>query len=412
MTAYQNSYAQLFAHKIFFLKVGGKLLENTAFLEQLINDVSILAKSNIKIIFIFGGGPQISSLLKNENKIDGVRVTDKKDMDRIVPLIDQMGKNISDGFQKKGILSHYEKNLYSAGSKGKKWGQTGIPTKFHSDIWQRSKKFSVNVIGCTAFSEDTLQSYNVNADEITSFLAHHILPEKVIFFSETAVLDADENTISVLTPNSCREYMKQKVISGGMIAKTKNIFSLLRSGIHRVHLLSAQDSLHEEIFSVEGQGTLCVPDWDENVHWRKGEEYTREFLYQFLLDHNEHPQNTKDIDSVDTSLFSVLEFDSFPVVVGESKKVTDEVVELSAFMVEGRMKQHGIGSFFLRRYCEDRRNEGFRIVYMKVSNPHIESLLAEEGFSSEFEAKDIPDISMKTVDRKSPQKVYAKKLFL
>jgi glutamate N-acetyltransferase/amino-acid N-acetyltransferase len=254
MKKFNFKCVQQFTGKIFILKISGQLLENENFINSLVSEISFLTQNNIKIILVFGNGPQITKKLGSENKQNGVRITSLDDIKFIKTIVQESSNLLIKKFAINNINIHFENQLFSAISQGKTWQQTGIPVNFNQNIWKKISKNKVIIIGCLA------NNFNINADKIVDFLATKISTEKVIFFSQTAILDQNKKLISELTPTSVKSYIENKIITGGMLEKVKNILNLLKFGIERVHILSAENSLLEEIFTDDGCGTMLLQD--------------------------------------------------------------------------------------------------------------------------------------------------------
>ena len=96
------AYIHAFRRKVFVIKYGGSILDNVPIRTNVLEDIVFLSYVGIRTILVHGGGPQISTRLK-ENGLksefhEEIRVTDaatlkidfssfkKKDIDIIVDL--------------------------------------------------------------------------------------------------------------------------------------------------------------------------------------------------------------------------------------------------------------------------------------------------------------------------------------
>ncbi|MCX5681707.1 MAG: acetylglutamate kinase, partial [Candidatus Omnitrophica bacterium] len=75
-------YIQAFRRKVFVIKFGGSILEDAAIRKYIFEDLVFLSYVGIRTILIHGGGPHITSRLKQSGIEtvfhEGIRVTDKQ----------------------------------------------------------------------------------------------------------------------------------------------------------------------------------------------------------------------------------------------------------------------------------------------------------------------------------------------
>ncbi|MCA9404534.1 MAG: acetylglutamate kinase, partial [Candidatus Omnitrophica bacterium] len=91
-------YIHAFRKKVFVIKYGGSILSDTKIRRNVLQDVVFLSYVGIRTILVHGGGPAISSRLKELNIKsewhEGMRVTDKQTLDVVSEELDKLNQLI------------------------------------------------------------------------------------------------------------------------------------------------------------------------------------------------------------------------------------------------------------------------------------------------------------------------------
>ena len=78
-------YIRRYKNRIFVVKLGGELAQETAILDDIAQDVSLLYQIGVRIVMIHGGGPQATELSKKlgiaPRIVEGRRVTDEETLE-------------------------------------------------------------------------------------------------------------------------------------------------------------------------------------------------------------------------------------------------------------------------------------------------------------------------------------------
>ena len=113
-------------------------------------------------------------------------------------------------------------------------------------------------------TDETGQSYNINADTVAGELAAALGAEKLILLTDIAGIlhnYKDPSTLyRSLTIQKARELMTENVVSGGMIPKVQCCVRSLAQGVKAAHIVDGRvpHSLLLEIFTNSGVGSMIV----------------------------------------------------------------------------------------------------------------------------------------------------------
>lgn len=237
------------------IKVGGKIVEDPARLEQLLNDFSMYPG---KKILVHGGGrsaTKIASSLGVESKmVNGRRITDAE-MLKVVLMVygGLVNKTIVAALQARSIdalgLTGADLNIIMSDKRPVK----DIDYGFVGDVKQvnaLSLKLLLgqNIVPVLAplTHDGKGQMLNTNADTIAGETAKALAPfynvTLIYCFEKKGVLENEQDDDSViphLTEGLFKKYIEQGIIQGGMIPKLENSFSAINAGVMQVIITSA-----------------------------------------------------------------------------------------------------------------------------------------------------------------------------
>jgi len=268
-------YIQAFRRKIFVIKYGGSILEDAVIRRHVLEDIVFLSYIGIQIILVHGGGPHISSRLREKGLKaefhEGIRITDKHTLEIVLDELNNLNEKIVGEIQSrhgdvtgmKGYenLIHVEKKQSS-----RDLGFVGTVTRVDREaIEQHLKKGLITVISPMGISVEK-QPHNINADEVASALAVSLKAEKLVLLTNVqGVLryaDNPESLLSSLTVAQTQDFIKSNVIQSGMIPKVKSCMEALGGGVHKTHIIDARirHALLLEIFTDRGIGTQIIAE--------------------------------------------------------------------------------------------------------------------------------------------------------
>jgi len=267
-------YINAFRQKLFVIKYGGSILDNPTIRHNVLEDIVFLSYVGIRIILVHGGGPNISSRLKEKGIKpefhDGIRVTDKMTLEIVAEELDKLNKQIVAEIKElKGDVTGLkgQENIVRVVKKQstKELGYVGtITTIEHDSIQQHLKAGQITVISPMGISQEK-QPHNVNADEVASAIAASFKSEKFMLLTNVpgVMMDINDTTslISTLDVPEIENLIKRNIIQGGMIPKVRACTEALCGGVKKTHIIDARlrHALLLEIFTDHGIGTQILP---------------------------------------------------------------------------------------------------------------------------------------------------------
>ncbi|MDD6218021.1 MAG: acetylglutamate kinase [Selenomonadaceae bacterium] len=278
-------YIQEFYGKTIVIKYGGNAMINDDLKNKVMEDVSLMKYIGMRPVIVHGGGPDITQFLKKVGKqsdfISGLRVTDEETVEIAEMVLD--GKVNSDIVN---LLNH--RGVRAVGLSGKDAGliraSKKLATVYDGDGHKESVDIGyvgqvdsidakilvdliandyIPVIAPIGVGEDG-ESYNINADYVAAEIAGALKAEKLLLLTDTEGVYKDfedkDTFISSLTADEAREYIKNGVISGGMIPKIEACLKSLESGTNKIHIIDGRQphSIILELLTSEGIGTQVI----------------------------------------------------------------------------------------------------------------------------------------------------------
>ena len=277
-------YLQRFSGNTVVIKYGGNAMINEELKKSVMQDIIFLKYAGIRPVVVHGGGPEITSMLKQlgkeSNFVSGLRVTDAETVDIAEMVL--VGK----------INSEIVKYLYFLGAKAV--GLSGkdadliIAAKHLAKVRENGqvKEVDIGFVGDvlklnTAILETLLDqgyipvispigvgkdgaTYNINADYVAGELAAALGAEKLALITDVEGIYRDYNDkssfVSTLSLAEAQEMIKSGSIDGGMIPKVEACVKALAAGVSKTHIIDGRKphSLLLEIFTTEGIGTEVV----------------------------------------------------------------------------------------------------------------------------------------------------------
>jgi acetylglutamate kinase len=268
-------YLKAFKGKIVVIKYGGSAMNDINSRQSLLKDIIFMNTVGIRPMLIHGGGPAISQKLKQLGKnvkfVHGKRVTDEHTMKVVDRILSNINKNIMQeivdlGGNAKQLLAK-RNNLILAKCTMPQLGFVGEPVSLNVRFLNRilGKGF-IPVISSVAKGYNGNKIYNINADDVATFIAGSLKAEKLVLFTnvEGILKDKgdDRSLLSTLSVNQAQRLIDNGTVSEGMIPKVKACIEALRAGVKKAHIIGAYvpHSLLLEIFTRKGIGTEIVRD--------------------------------------------------------------------------------------------------------------------------------------------------------
>jgi len=268
-------YIQKFRKKTVVIKYGGSFMYDQAIKDSVMDDIALMKLVGLHPIIVHGGGKDISSFLEQLNIqtqfVDGFRVT----TDNVIEVAEMV---LSGKINKELVQLLQDRDMMAVGISGKDAGMLKVEKKvtdnvdlgyvgeiIHVDTTLVKTLTDSDFIPVIApiGSDETGQTYNINADHVAFAIAKALKAEKLIYLTDTdgvSVNPKDENgaTIRRLSIGKVPELIEKGIISGGMIPKVENSVDAIKAGVKSVHILDGKisHSLLLELFTAAGCGTM------------------------------------------------------------------------------------------------------------------------------------------------------------
>jgi acetylglutamate kinase len=266
-------YIQKFRDKVFVIKYGGAAQTDYSLRELFAKDISLLMHFNIHVVIVHGGGKEISEVSKqlgiDSKFVHGQRVTDEKTLEVVIMVLaGKINKEIVGLLNRSGVkavgITGKDGNLLKAKKflldNGDDLGWVGEVESVDETILNvlMNNDF-IPVVAPIGWGEEG-KPFNINADIAASSIAKSLKAEKLIYLSDVPGVQINNECISTLNNETAETYIKQGIITGGMIPKVRSAFETISNGVNKVHLIDGRipHALLLEIFTDEGIGTQFV----------------------------------------------------------------------------------------------------------------------------------------------------------
>ena len=277
-------YIQEFSGKTVVIKYGGNAMVNDELKDKVMQDVALMKYVGIRVVIVHGGGPEITEFLKKVGKewsfVSGLRVTDEETVEIAEMVLDgKINSEIVTLLNRRGLravgLSGKDAGLIQAEKKLATVYEAGEKTKVDIGYVGKAKKVDITIV------EDLLErgyvpviapigvgergeSYNINADYVAADIAGALHAEKLLLLTDTDGVyknfEDKKTFLSTLTADDARDYIKEGIISGGMIPKVEACLHALSNGANKAHIIDGRlpHSIILELFTAAGIGTQVV----------------------------------------------------------------------------------------------------------------------------------------------------------
>jgi len=276
------SYVNKFHGNTILIKLGGSILHSPELIASLCDDLKLLKDSGIKIIIVHGGSKAINKYLSINNIesefLNGLRVTSVEAMKIIEMVLCGHVNNIlvrklnSIGMNAVG-LSGADNNMLQCDYYSKQHGCVGRINTVNTApisriLLQHGTPFDAIPVIAPIGVDTNGNPMNINADYAASHIASALNVDKLIYMTDTdGICDKKGNIYSELSSRDLMELTEIKTVKGGMLTKAKAILSAINNGLNHIHIINGNKRhiLIEEIFTVNGAGTLCKKALPSNL---------------------------------------------------------------------------------------------------------------------------------------------------
>ena len=277
-------YIQEFSGTTVVIKYGGNAMVSDVLKENVMRDVALMKYVGIRPVIVHGGGPEITGFLKKVGKessfVAGLRVTDEETVEiaemvldgkinsEIVNLLNQRGvravglsgKDAGLIRARKKMATVYENDAAHEVDIGYVGAVENIDVSVIEDLLDHDYVPVIAPIGVGADGE----SYNINADYVAAEIAGALAAEKLLLLTDIEGIYKDFNDkssfLSTIHLQEARDYIRDGIISGGMIPKVEACLPALERGAAKTHIIDGRlpHAIILEIFTSTGVGTQVV----------------------------------------------------------------------------------------------------------------------------------------------------------
>lgn len=246
-------------NKLTLVKVGGKIVEDSETLKQLLSDFSKIEGHKV---LVHGGGRSATAIAAKlgieSQMVNGRRITDEETL-KVVTMVygGLVNKQIVAGLQSIGVnalgLTGADLNYMRSEKRPVKdvdYGFVGDVKEVNADILADLIARGVVPVLAPLTHDNAGNMLNTNADtiagEAAKALAKHFEVTLMFCFEKKGVLMSetdDESVIPEITPALFEKYVAEGIINGGMIPKLENSFDAINAGVKQV-VITRADLIH------------------------------------------------------------------------------------------------------------------------------------------------------------------------
>ena len=213
---------------------------------------------------------------------------------------------------------------------------------------------------------------------------------KLIFLERRYLIDNRGYKINTLTTGRIRHSMDDFAshIANVNFKDTMNLIcETIEAGkCERIHILPAgKNSIKQELFTVEGSGTMIADNFTERLRQVSSDEdvvVVNRILSMYKRAGFLKPRSKNYVDEHRSSFF-VTEIDSIVVGCVEQKIIDERTIELGALAISTRFRNQRIGVYTVEAFMETMASMGYTRFISLTLNPRLQDLFAQLGFSQE-----------------------------
>jgi acetylglutamate kinase len=251
------------------IKIGGRPAAQSDVLEALLRNMHDLGQSAYRCILVHGGGDDVSSLSRRLGIepifINGKRMTSRAEMDLVdMGLAGLVNTRILRQATRLGIralgLSGVSAGLFTAlSADGNPENRTGTVHTVRPEILIDLCSLGyLPIVSSISIDESDAQGLNINADDAAMAIAKALQAAALLYISDIPGVMNAQQVLPILDRDSIERYIKEAVITGGMIPKVQGALSALDAGLGRIIIGSFQAIGDLERLLAGDQGTSIV----------------------------------------------------------------------------------------------------------------------------------------------------------
>lgn len=279
-------YVRAYRDHVFVVKLGGDVLADRHQLDQVAEQLALLASLSIRLVVIHGGGPQASAVSRRLGlepvMIAGRRVTDDSALE-VVTMVYRglLNTELVSALHRAGVqatgLSGVDAELLTASRRPPikvtddagverivDYGHVGNIELVDPRVLRTLMEARFVPVVSSLAGDREGRVYNVNADTVAESIAISLQAQKLIFLTGAGGVLRDRNDPSTLVtfadPDDLAELMASGALAGGMRPKVEACIRAATGGVERTHIIDGRvpDALLLEVFTGSGCGTMIV----------------------------------------------------------------------------------------------------------------------------------------------------------
>jgi acetylglutamate kinase len=272
------SYIQRFHDRIVVVKVGGSIMDDEQALSNILTDIVFMNYVGMQPILVHGGGKAINEAMEKAGLqpqwVQGRRYTDERTLAIAEHVLcNQINRFIVNFIQAQGCeamglhsLSStvlFAEKMYLGGEDGRRvdLGYVGEVKSVNARLLQLLVQADSIPCIATIARDAAGGKLNVNADTAAGAVAAAVKAEKLVVVSDTHGIRRDpkdpQSLVPSLTVGQIEEFVRDGIISSGMLPKVEACIAALRAGVTKTHVVDGRipHSLLLEIYTEAGIGT-------------------------------------------------------------------------------------------------------------------------------------------------------------
>ena len=271
-------YIQRFHDKTIVVKVGGSIMDDESSLAHILNDIVFMNYVGMQPILVHGGGKAINDAMEKAGlvpqMVQGRRYTDERTLAIAEHVLcNQINRHIvtfinSQGCEAMGLHSlssnvMFAEKTYVSGPDGRRidLGMVGEIVDVNARMLDLLVRADAIPCIATIARDRAGGRLNVNADTAAGAVAAAVKAEKLIVVSDTHGIrtrpDDADSAVSSMTLDQINRFVKNGVISRGMLPKVEACITALKAGVKKAHIIDGRipHALLLEIYTDAGIGT-------------------------------------------------------------------------------------------------------------------------------------------------------------
>lgn len=236
-------------------------------------------------------------------------------------------------------------------------------------------------------SETTITRIAPDENFYAAVLAQPETNFKVIFLERRYLIDNKGHKINTLTTGSIRnspDDFASRIANVNFKDTINLICETIEAGnTERIHILPAgKNSIRQELFTVEGSGTMIADNFTEKFRRVESDEdvaVVNRILAMYKRAGFLKPRSKNYVNKHRNNFF-VTEIDSIIVGCVEQKVVDEQTIELGALAISTRFRNQRIGVYTVGAFMETMVSMGYSRFISLTLNPRLQALFSQVGF--------------------------------